>query len=123
MESNETSVADHLKGNLPQLLHKYNFNTEADLQIMEFDHSVETVPNCLLFVQRNCFMIEIGDNQSFKFIFFEGDVMTLLAVGLRRNDIIPPLTQIAASKVPLVEILVKVKFYFIKFLYIFSNWE
>ena len=94
------------------MIHKYNFESEGDLQILEFEQASDTVPNCVLFVQHNMFLLEIGENQTFKFVFLEGEVLTLIAVGLRRNGILPPLCQIAASKIPLIEILTKVKIYF-----------
>ena len=79
---------------------------------MGFDQAADTVPQCVIMVQRNMFLVEIGENQAFKFLFIEGDVLTLIAVGLRRNGILAPLCQIVSSKIPLIEILVKVKFYF-----------
>ena len=105
-------MADFLKANLPQLIHEFNFDVEHDFQILSFDHCVDCVPNVVMFVQKNIFLLEIGEAQHFKFLFFESEVLTLIAIGLRRNGIIPPLTQIAASRIPLIELLVKVKFYF-----------
>ena len=62
------------------------------------------------------FLIEICTNQNFKFLFLESEVMTLLAIALQRVGILPPLTQIAVSKIPLIEFLVKVTL-FSKFFY------
>ena len=112
-------MADFLKENLPQLLHKYNLDVESDLQILEFENSADTVPNIVMFVLHNMFLIEFGENQTFKFIFLEGEVLTLIAAGLRRNGIIAPLSQIANSKIPLIELLIKVKILFYKIFFIF----
>ena len=112
MESNNVSVADFLKANLPQTIHEYNFEMEEELQILSFENSSDCVPNTLMFVQRNLFLIEIGETQHFKFLFVESEILPLLAAGLRRVGTIPPLTQIASSKIPLIEVLVKVRFYF-----------
>ena len=99
------------------MIHKYNFESEGDLQILEFEQASDTVPNCVLFVQRNMFLLEIRENQAFKFLFLKGEVLTLIAVGLRRNGILAPLCQIASSKIPLIEMLIKVKFYFKNFFF------
>ena len=115
LESTSQSVADFLKENLPQLIHKFNFDVESDLQILGFENAADTVPNIVMFVLHNMFLIEFGENQTFKFVFLEGEVLTLIAAGLRRNGIVPPLCQIASSKIPLIELLIKVKIYFINF--------
>ena len=73
-------------------------------------------------VQHNMFLLEICEEQNFKFIFIEAEVLTLLAVALRRSGILAPLTQIARSKIPLIEFLIKVKFYFKIFFFSFRLW-
>ena len=79
---------------------------------MVFQQAEDTNPNCVLMVTRNMFLVEVGEDQSFKFMFLEGEVLTLIVIALRRNDILAPLCQIASSKIPLIEFLIKVKFYF-----------
>ena len=110
-------VGDFLRENLPSLIHKHNFQSEGDLQILEFTQSADTVPNCIFCVQRNLFLIEIGEQQCFKFMFLDAEVCTLLAVTLRRLGITTPLTQIAVSKVPLIEMIVKVTTSFFTFIF------
>ena len=117
LDSTETSVTDYLRETLPRLIHKFNFQSDGDLQILEFTQGTDTVPNCIFCIQRNLFLIDIGEQQCFKFIFWDADIYTLLAVTLRRLGITSPLTQIVSSKVPLIEMIVKVTTSFFTFIF------
>ena len=113
LDSTEKSVGDFLRESIPELIHKFNFTMDNDNQIVDWAQSIETVPNSIMWVARNLFLIEVCPDQCFKFIFIDADFCTILTLTLRRLGIIPLLWQIGSSKVPLLEFLIKVKTYFL----------
>ena len=90
---------------------------------MSFEQTVDIAHNVILTIQRNMFVIEVCSNQTFKFLFLESELMTLLTAALRRAGVIPPLTQVASSKIPLIEILVKVTNFYKFFFYFLGTWN
>ena len=108
LDDTQMFTRDFLRTNLPSYIHNFNHRCDPECQIIRWENSVETTPHVIMTFVDNWFLVEIGENNHFRFTFIHSDLNTLIAVTLRRLGLIPPFSQISCSRKPLIELMVRV---------------